>query len=1019
MAKLATAKEGTSHAMIRPAHVDTLVKAWQGTRNIRNCVNASVGDLLAKGYNKAEIDAALDAVAPAPATFVSWSHQLATIYAQAGIQVFPFCFVSKAKPDGASKWDKVPMTPHGHKDATTNAAAIDGWSNLWADPTAGVGIPLSAIGHLALDGDLHGLGDGNAKLAQVRADFGINTGNRSVGTRTGSGGTHHILRLLPPFPPSLSKPKDWPVGVLDLVYNGWVVAPGSAAPDGSRWLPMLDGAVPLSQEQLVNYVVEWGRRVSGGLIELASPRLVAVLTAASSNAKSPDDCRLPNDLTIAEKAALQRWGGYEFERMLKALEGRVKGDGRSLVALAGCSDVAPLACAGLADEAVLRTRIDEVQPGLETEDNCVNNGFAKGNGKARMALAALRGDAGAIAEVQRNLGAYVALMGTASLSSEVADPSLTAGVLDVMPLPEFKSCPALAEIVEKAPHYGVDPSGAVNIAIGVACNIAATKLDVRSKGKAIGPHLHVVFAQESVGGKSTIFGALIRKPKAILEAKAADLQAAADNFEAVYSAFKEHTRKESKSTVAAVPATALFPKRTMSADATPQVVVADLQVTAPPVLIVSAELSQLFEAASVDHAKPLASLIINSADGELPERARISDRKVEGVSAKEANRANARVEAGRTCRLGIVGALQTGAWQEVTKGNHGKHFDHRGMVARLLLVAPTTTIRLSERAALDRADRDDRDAFPLATAALCEMAAGFDLMIGRTSAYANHYWPSQAEAPPADTARGFLMKHKAERAAAVGSFPWEGYHAPPPRGVVGVLPSAPDYGASVGAPQLPAGVLLGGDTMHRHVLRLTEADEAALWQREKAFQRQCEAGQFGMYTPALKATVGRVVEKVFKIAAAIHAINEREALERLGSTAGDREAAVLTIPAAVVDDAWTLVMHVLTGALNAELLGHRAKGRESLREAKERALDSPTAESETAGRAADGRAVLLKRLASQPQGMTAREVYDTLSKGQRELFKEGVTKTFVQLVAEGTVAADREGDGAIYTLAQK
>jgi hypothetical protein len=107
--------------------------------------------------------------------------------------VFPFRFVAKAQPNGASKWDKTPMTPHGHKDATINLATVDGWASLWADWATGVGLPLSPIGHFVLDGDLHGHGDGNAKLAQVRADFEINTGSGSVGTRTGSGGTHHFL----------------------------------------------------------------------------------------------------------------------------------------------------------------------------------------------------------------------------------------------------------------------------------------------------------------------------------------------------------------------------------------------------------------------------------------------------------------------------------------------------------------------------------------------------------------------------------------------------------------------------------------------------------------------------------------------------------------------------------------------------------------------------------------------------------------------------------------------------------
>jgi hypothetical protein len=319
--------------------------------------------------------------------FVSWSHQLATIYAQAAIPVLPFRFVPKARP-GTSKWNKVPMTSCGHKDASADVAVINGWSNLWANPEVGVGIPLSEISHFALDGDLHGLGDGNAKLAQVRADFDINTGKGSVATRTGSGGTHHLLRLLPPLPQTLRKPKQWPVGVLDLVYNGWIVAPGSVAPDGSRWLPMLDGALPQSQEELIQYIAEWACRVSSGLVELASPRLLETLKGKPRATKS--ECELPGDLSIAEKHALSAIGRGLVEQMVRDLTGRVKGDGRSLVALKACASAAPLVWAGILDEQWVRDCIDEVQPGLETEDNCVKNGFEQGNTLALRELAKIR-----------------------------------------------------------------------------------------------------------------------------------------------------------------------------------------------------------------------------------------------------------------------------------------------------------------------------------------------------------------------------------------------------------------------------------------------------------------------------------------------------------------------------------------------------------------------------------------------------------------------------------------------------
>ena len=680
--------------------------------------------------------------APVP---VSWAHQLATIYGQAGVPVFPFRFVANATPDGASKWDKVPLTTHGHLDASPDSAIIGGWARLWADPAAGVGIPMAATGHFALDGDLHGHGDGNAKLAQIRADFGVNVGVGSVGTRTGSGGTHHLLRLMPWFVSTLRRPADWPVGVLDLIYNGWAVAPGSTAPDGSMWLPMLDGAVPSSQEQLVPYIKEWARRVGDRHVELAGPNLLEALRGAAAPTRA--ECELPGDRTDAENAALRNFGLSVIERAAHELKGRVKNDGRSLIALKACATVAPLIWAGLLEEQWVRGRIDAAQPGLEIEDNCVRNGLDKGNTLARAQLSKIR---------QRDVMVAAVLAGGGaagewgSIRTQGFGPAAVApayGTLDASPLPAFKSCPAVAEVVEKGETFGVDPAGAAGVAVCMACNLAAVKFDVCVKKKAVGPHLHMMFVQESGSGKSTMFKALTTRPLDILRYKSVKLQDAADEFSDGYAAFKESVKKSSKGATKVTTGAVLSPRRVFAADTTPQTLASDLSVTQPATIMVTDEASQLYDAASLEHAKPLASLIINTADGTMVERSRMSERKTEGVTAREANRVTGKVEANRTCRFSAIMATQPGTWQSITKGPHGKHFDGRGAPARQLLIAPATNAKLSARASLERADRDGVDAFPLATEALCEMAADFDLMIGRTSPYSQEYWKSQAEKP--------------------------------------------------------------------------------------------------------------------------------------------------------------------------------------------------------------------------------------------------------------------------------
>jgi hypothetical protein len=303
---------------------------------------------------------------------------------------------------------------------------------------------------------------------------------------------------------------------------------------------------------------------------------------------------------------------------------------------------------------------------------------------------------------------------------------------------------------------------------------------------------------------------------------------------------------------------------------------------------------------------------------------------------------------------------------------------------------------------MDRADKDGSDAFPKATASLREMAADFDMLIGRTSIYAREYWPSQAEKPAEDTARGFLEGRRAKRA-----FPWQRAMGTPFPSFPFAPPNAStDLGASINAPALPDGILLGGDTMHRLTMRLSKADEAALWARFGEFLKQVESGCYGKATPALRAVAIRFAEKVFKLAAGIHAINERDELARLGLA--DQNNDVLVIPADVIDDAWDFTMHCFIGALNAGLYGHRVRGRETLFEANQRKWNSPTVESETAGQAADIEGILLSKLVKARAGLTARDLMQKLSRKQRLMLPnvEAVCAALDAAVTAGSVTID-------------
>src|SRR5690349_1775211 len=109
--------------------------------------------------------------------------QAAIAYAKAGYPVFP-----------VKTHDKIPLTSHGFKDATTNLVQIENW---WSHtPSANIGLPTGAIsGLFVIDVDVKN--DGQTTLAKLEQKHGtLPTTPRAL---TGGGGNHVCFKL-PGFP---------------------------------------------------------------------------------------------------------------------------------------------------------------------------------------------------------------------------------------------------------------------------------------------------------------------------------------------------------------------------------------------------------------------------------------------------------------------------------------------------------------------------------------------------------------------------------------------------------------------------------------------------------------------------------------------------------------------------------------------------------------------------------------------------------------------------------------------------
>lgn len=139
-------------------------------------------------------------------------------YATSGLHVFPL------RPR-----EKTPLTPHGHKDATTDLAQVRAWWDQWPDANIGLACGPSKIVVIDIDGD-----EGMASWDALAARLDLQVTTRVV--RTGGGGLHLYFRA--PGAAIRNSAGKLGRGIDVRGEGGYVVLPPSVHPSGRpyEWL---------------------------------------------------------------------------------------------------------------------------------------------------------------------------------------------------------------------------------------------------------------------------------------------------------------------------------------------------------------------------------------------------------------------------------------------------------------------------------------------------------------------------------------------------------------------------------------------------------------------------------------------------------------------------------------------------------------------------------------------------------------------------------------------------------------
>jgi hypothetical protein len=379
---------------------------------------------------------------------------------------------------------------------------------------------------------------------------------------------------------------------------------------------------------------------------------------------------------------------------------------------------------------------------------------------------------------------------------------------------------------------------------------------------------------------------------------------------------------------------------------------------------------------------------------------RISDARALGTTVGKAATAAIETEADATSRVTFVGLTQSDTWKGSVLGRGDlSYLEKRGVMARILFVPAITELRLSVRMRnTTTPGTGPNSPFKLWEATATTLANGITMYIDRTSDY------------------GLAVGEERTDMFPMALAPWIG------------LPAAPQFNLPVpeefnraGAkslgpvdasqpPKIPPGIMLGGDTMRRIVLRVSDGDRAALKERFISFNEQAEKGMLGPYNSAVHAIVARIPDKVMQVAAALHGINNSERLIAIKWTPFVNDDPALVIPSPTIDLAFRFVEHVTINAIANGFYGHRVLGKETNAEKRDRDFHSPTPESEQAAAMSSVEAVLLRKLVKSPAGTTVREVQTKLSSKQHKALPdaESIRAVLGNLVATGRVTVEGE-----------
>ncbi len=165
---------------------------------------------------------------PLAALTVGEARDLAAMYANAGIPVFPIGL--SANPSGGI--DKKPLTRHGFKNATTDTRIVDKMfdrANPKQGQMVGVGIHPGPAGYVIIDVDTKNGATGFEDLKRLSDELGALPEN-TMRVDTASGGWHYWLKR-PPGVTHIDNRKLAP-GLDIRADAGYVVAPGVKTPWG-------------------------------------------------------------------------------------------------------------------------------------------------------------------------------------------------------------------------------------------------------------------------------------------------------------------------------------------------------------------------------------------------------------------------------------------------------------------------------------------------------------------------------------------------------------------------------------------------------------------------------------------------------------------------------------------------------------------------------------------------------------------------------------------------------------------